>query len=102
MVQAASTEIMSGSEDTSDITGKGRLHAPSSGEWLDAHSKFSGGDGKVHRSEAELTDTSWDDVSWDDIKEASARALLEAETGMVDPDVKEKYLKEKERNNQIK
>ena len=73
-----------------DISGKGRLHAPS-GEWLDAHSAFSGGDGKVHRSEAELTDTSWNDVSWDDIKETSARALLEAETGVIDPEVKEKY-----------
>jgi hypothetical protein len=73
-----------------DITGKGRLHAPE-GEWLDAHSAFSGGDGKVTRSEAELTDTSWNDVNWDDIKEASARALLESETGVIDPDVKEKY-----------
>ena len=72
------------------ISGKGRLHA-ADGEWLDAHSAFSGGDGKVSRSESELNDTSWNDVEWDSIKESSAKALLEAETGVIDPDVKEKY-----------
>lgn len=75
----------------SEISGKGRLHA-AAGQWLDAHSAFAGGSGAVERAEAELTESSWNDVDWDSIKEQSAKALLEAETGMVDPDVKEKYL----------
>ena len=74
----------------SEFSGKGRLNSKN-GEWLDAHSTFGGGDGKVARTEEELTESSWNDVCWDDIKEAFAKGVVETEIGLVDPDVKEKY-----------